>query len=263
MKSTRNRSGVEDFSGPTLGPDDPAMAPTVYAQCKYVLDFALALLVLIPAVPFVLASMVLVRLTSRGPLIYSQTRLGRFGRPFTLYKLRTMSHDCERETGPRWSTPDDPRVTPVGRVLRSTHIDELPQLWNVLRGEMSLVGPRPERPEFVSQLERTLPNYRARLSVLPGLTGLAQVQQAPDTDLDSVRRKLEFDLYYAERSSPFLDLRILLSTATGVLGIPFNATRKLFGVPNEDAVAEARRVLEVAPKADTTQDEAAPQMQPA
>jgi lipopolysaccharide/colanic/teichoic acid biosynthesis glycosyltransferase len=130
-----------------------------------------------------------------------------------------MSHDCERLSGPKWSTDDDPRVTPVGRILRRTHLDELPQLWNILRGDMSLIGPRPERPEFVGELEKVLPRYARRLDVPPGLTGLAQVNLPPDVDHESVRRKLAFDLHYAERIGPWLDLRILLGTALMFLGV--------------------------------------------
>src|SRR5207248_4660391 len=141
-------------------------------------------------------AMLLVKLTSPGPMLYTQTRLGRRGRPFTIYKIRTMLHDCESLTGPQWSTPGDTRITRVGRWLRRTHIDELPQLWNVLRGDMSLVGPRPERPEFIPELENAIPFYRDRLLVRPGITGLAQVQLPPDTDMDSVRRQLAHDIYY-------------------------------------------------------------------
>src|SRR5206468_10815773 len=137
--------------------------------------------------------MLLVRATSRGPAIFKQVRLGRGGRPYALYKIRSMAHDCERLTGPRWATAKDPRVTPLGRFLRRSHLDELPQLWNVIRGEMSLVGPRPERPEFVARLERQVPGYRERLGILPGITGLAQVQLPPDEDLDHVRRKVACD----------------------------------------------------------------------
>ena len=158
---------------------------------KPAMDRVFAAVLLVPAAPVMLVVMGLVRLTSPGPMIYRQTRLGRGGRPFTMYKIRTMIHDCERLTGARWLTPGDCRVTPIGRFLRATHLDELPQLWNILRGEMSLVGPRPERPEIVPQLERVLPAYRERLRVRPGVTGLAQVQLAPDTDLESVRRKLD------------------------------------------------------------------------
>jgi lipopolysaccharide/colanic/teichoic acid biosynthesis glycosyltransferase len=232
------------------------LGPGAYASSwKGAVDLVLALLLLVLTAPLVLAAMVLVRLTSRGPAIYAQTRLGRDGRPFVLYKIRTMAHDCERQTGPRWATPNDPRVTPLGRVLRSTHLDELPQLWNVLRGDMSLVGPRPERPEFVRQLERAIPLYRERLQVRPGLTGLAQVQLPPDVDLAGVGRKLACDVYYIRHQSLGLDLRILLSTATGVLGIPFAVARTLFRVPSSEVIRDAYHDLAAA--------EAAPQVQPA
>jgi lipopolysaccharide/colanic/teichoic acid biosynthesis glycosyltransferase len=229
-----------------------------YAACKATLDFVLAALLLIPALPLIALSMAVVKLTSRGPAFYSQTRLGRGGRPFVLYKVRTMAHDCERLTGPRWATPGDPRVTPVGRLLRATHLDELPQLFNVLRGEMSLVGPRPERPEFVAQLERAIPYYRDRMAVRPGVTGLAQVQLPPDADLTSVRHKLACDLYYVQRVSLWLDLRILLSTATGVLGIPFAVPRTLLQIPSGEAVECAYRELAAEPRAGV-----APRVQPA
>src|SRR5262249_17904057 len=156
--------------------------------------WVIGLVLLAPSAVLILYAMALVRLTSRGSAIYRQTRLGLNGRPFTIYKIRTMYHDSERLTGPQWSRPGDPRVTPIGRILRATHIDELPQLWNVLRGEMSLVGPRPERPELAAGLERELPSYRDRLAVRPGVTGLAQVQLPPDTDVESVRRKLAYDI---------------------------------------------------------------------
>ena len=151
-------------------------------------DVVIAGILMVLTAPLIFAAWALVRLTSRGPGFYSQIRLGLGGRHFRIYKLRSMAHDCERETGPRWSTRGDSRVTPFGRFLRSTHIDELPQLLNILRGDMSLVGPRPERPEIAAQLERALPCYRERLQIRPGVTGLAQVQLPPDTDLDSVRR---------------------------------------------------------------------------
>ena len=227
--------------------------PGASASAKGAVDFVLALLLLVLTAPLVLTAVVLVRLTSRGPAIYAQTRLGRQGRPFTLYKLRTMAYDCERETGPRWATPNDPRVTPLGRTLRKTHIDELPQLWNVLRGEMSLVGPRPERPEIAHQLERALPLYGERLLVRPGLTGLAQVQLPPDVDLAGVGRKLACDVYYIRHQGLGLDLRLLLSTATGVLGIPFPVARVLFRIPSGEIVAGAYQDLAAA--------EAAPQAQ--
>jgi lipopolysaccharide/colanic/teichoic acid biosynthesis glycosyltransferase len=214
-----------------------------YPACKSAVDAILAVGLFILTLPFMVVAMVLMKLTSRGPAIYRQTRVGHRGRLFTIYKIRTMVQDSERLTGPRWSLPGDPRVTPVGRFLRATHLDELPQLWNVLRGEMSLVGPRPERPEFVAQFERVIPCYRDRLLVRPGVTGLAQVQLPPDTDLNSVFSKLACDLYYVQRIGPWLDLRIILSTASAVVGIPFAVPRTLLRIPSGSAVDAAYRDL--------------------
>jgi lipopolysaccharide/colanic/teichoic acid biosynthesis glycosyltransferase len=190
-----------------------------YLTRKRPLDVALALVLLVLAAPLILLAWLLVKLTSSGPGFYRQTRLGRGGRPFTLYKIRTMRHDCERVSGPCWSGPGDPRVLGVGWFLRRTHLDELPQLWNVLRGDMSLVGPRPERPEFLPQLEQAVPHYRDRLLVRPGVTGLAQVLAPPDTDLDSVRRKLAYDRDYLRRLGFWLDLRLLVATACYLVGL--------------------------------------------
>jgi lipopolysaccharide/colanic/teichoic acid biosynthesis glycosyltransferase len=192
---------------------------------------------LVLAAPFVLIALVLVRLTSRGPAFYSQVRLGLNGRPFRIYKIRTMWHECERATGPRWSVPGDPRVTPVGRLLRATHVDELPQLWNVFRGEMSLVGPRPERPVIAAELERAIPDYAERTNVRPGVTGLAQIQLAPDTDLESVRRKLACDMHYIRSRTLGLDLRLLAGTLAHVLGVPFALTQRLLAIPSWESLA--------------------------
>lgn len=201
---------------------------------KRITDRVSAVLLLIWTSPVIMLAMLLVKLTSRGPAIYAQERLGLGGTPFTIYKIRTMTHDCERETGPTWCVPDDPRVTPIGRVLRRTHLDELPQLWNVIRGELSLVGPRPERPSIAATLELTVPRYRDRLLVRPGLTGLAQVQLEPDTDVSSVRRKLFYDLYYVRNASPWLDLRITASTFFYIAGVPASLIARVFGFPRPD-----------------------------
>jgi lipopolysaccharide/colanic/teichoic acid biosynthesis glycosyltransferase len=206
-------------------------------------DYLLAAVLLALGSPVLLVTALVVKLSSRGPVIYSQTRLGRGGRPFRIYKFRTMYHNCEQQSGPRWCMPGDPRVTPVGRFLRKTHLDELPQLWNVLRGEMSLVGPRPERPEFAGQLAKVVPLYAERLLVRPGVTGLAQVQLPADTDLASVRRKLAYDLYYVRQLGPWLDLRILLSTAFHVLGVSFAVSQRLVGVPSGPPVEGSYEVL--------------------
>jgi lipopolysaccharide/colanic/teichoic acid biosynthesis glycosyltransferase len=224
----------------------PPVAPRGpwYLPCKAVVDFVAAAILLIPAVPMILLAALLVKLTSRGPAFYTQTRLGKGGRLFTIYKIRTMIHKCESLTGPRWSIPGDPRITLVGQVLRRTHIDELPQLLNVLCGDMSLIGPRPERPEFLPELEAAFPCYRDRLLVRPGVTGLAQVQLPADSDLDSVRAKLRHDLYYIQHVGPWLDLRILVCTAFYAFGVPFSVTRRLCGVPAGAAVVASIDVPE-------------------
>jgi lipopolysaccharide/colanic/teichoic acid biosynthesis glycosyltransferase len=210
--------------------------PAWYLPYKQAVDMVAACLLLPLVVPVTLLAALVVKFTSRGPAFYLQVRVGRNGRPFKLFKLRTMVHDCERDSGPRWAGANDPRVTPFGRFLRRSHLDEFPQLWNVLRGDMSLVGPRPERPEFVAQLEGAIPGYRQRLLVRPGITGLAQVQLPADTDLDSVRRKLTYDLFYVRTMGPWLELRILTSTALKVAGVPFPTLRALFGMPRAEAV---------------------------
>jgi lipopolysaccharide/colanic/teichoic acid biosynthesis glycosyltransferase len=201
---------------------------------KSVLDFTIAIGLMVLTAPIVIIAMFLVRLTSKGWPIYYQERLGLDGRIFTIYKIRTMYNDCERLSGPRWSTPGDPRVTPIGRFLRSTHIDELPQLLNIMRGEMSLVGPRPERPMIAKQLERAMPAYGQRLSVRPGVTGLAQVLLPPDTDLESVWRKLACDLYYIDRATLWLDMRLIAATALGIVRVPLGFTSRVLGIPSSE-----------------------------
>jgi lipopolysaccharide/colanic/teichoic acid biosynthesis glycosyltransferase len=180
-------------------------------RLKGVIDMLAATMLLLLTAPVILVTALLVRATSRGPAFYTQTRVGRDGRLFTIFKIRTMVHNCESLTGPRWSIPGDPRITWLGHFLRKTHLDELPQLFNVLRGEMSLIGPRPERPEFTAKLERALPAYPERLRVKPGVTGLAQVHLPGDTSLASVRLKLAHDLFYIQQLSPGLELRILFA----------------------------------------------------
>ncbi len=202
-----------------------------FPACKALAEVAIASVLLALTAPLVLLLCVLVMATSRGPAIFKQVRLGRGGRAYHLYKIRTMVQDCERLTGPRWSTANDPRVTPLGRFLRRSHLDELPQLWNVIRGDMSLVGPRPERPEFVARLELEVPGYRGRLAVKPGITGLAQVQLPPDEQVEDVRLKVACDLCYIERMGPALDLKIILGTAFKVIGLPFEATRTILDLP--------------------------------
>jgi lipopolysaccharide/colanic/teichoic acid biosynthesis glycosyltransferase len=233
---------------PDVSSSPPALpARSWYPAVKLVLEFVLALVLLVLSIPVLLLVAVLVKLTSRGPVFYSQVRLGKNGRHFWLHKVRTMHHNCEKGTGPRWAIPGDPRITLVGRFLRRTHLDELPQLWNVLRGEMSLVGPRPERPEFVPALEEAVPHYRDRLLIRPGVTGLAQVQLPADTDLNSVRRKLAFDLYYIRHLNPWLDLRLILCTAVRMLGVPFGLLGRLFRLPRRQVVEVHYRTWRLEP----------------
>lgn len=212
-----------------------------YARWKAVFDFLMALVLSVLALPVILLAALLVKLTSRGPVFYSQTRLGIAGRPYRIYKLRTMRHNCERESGAKWAAVRDSRITPIGRLLRVTHIDELPQLFNVLKGEMSLVGPRPERPEFVPELEQAIGRYRERLKVRPGVTGLAQIQLPADVDHDSVRRKLIYDLHYINHLSLWLDLRIIASTALKMAHVPFVFSEKVLRLPGRSIVEGSAR----------------------
>jgi lipopolysaccharide/colanic/teichoic acid biosynthesis glycosyltransferase len=220
-RSTRNSEGSPA--------DNYLIAPRNwwYPPMKAALEHLLAIALLIVTSPIVLLSVLFIRLTSPGPAIYRQTRVGKDGRLFTIYKLRTMRHNCEALSGPQWAAVNDVRVTPVGRVLRATHIDEFPQLWNVLRGEMSLVGPRPERPEFVNGLQELIPYYENRLAIRPGITGLAQVKLPPDASISCVQTKVMHDLYYVQRMGPWLDLRLLFCTVFASLGIPVRMVAKV------------------------------------
>lgn len=220
----------------TLSSTDVAPIRRNYVWLKRLIELPLAIVISVFAVPIIALAAVATKLTSRGPCFFRQTRVGLHGREFRVWKIRTMVLDAEALTGPVWSVTGDPRVTPLGHFLRATHIDEFPQLLNVLRGEMSLIGPRPERPEFVVQLEWQFDNYRQRLNVRPGITGLAQMLLPPDSDTESVRLKLKHDLYYVRNMSLFLDLKILLHTAWDLV---HSISRVLFGflqLPQGDAV---------------------------
>jgi len=178
---------------------------------KRAFDVGLSAIGLLLALPLMIPVALLVKLTSRGPIIYKQSRVGRFGRPFSIYKFRTMHDDAEKD-GPVWAASVDGRTTAVGRLLRRTRLDELPQLWNILMGQMSFVGPRPERPEFVSELERDIPFYQLRHLVPPGLTGWAQIRYRYGASVDDAKRKLSYDLYYVRRYGLAFDLAICLKT---------------------------------------------------
>ena len=238
---------------PRLGKRSDGPRRKVYVDIKFVSEWAMAMLLLIAVSPLIAFLAIVVRLTSRGPAFYAQTRLGLCGRTFRILKLRTMAHNCEAATGPVWSLPGDERVTPIGRLLRDTHLDELPQLWNVLQGHMALVGPRPERPEISERIERILPDFRKRLLVRPGVTGLAQMRLPADTDLEGVRKKLAHDLYYVREMSFLLDVRIAISTAFYFLGAASQALCSALVRPYGRAV---ERRLESLADADGEQCEA-------
>jgi exopolysaccharide biosynthesis polyprenyl glycosylphosphotransferase len=184
----------------------------LYRLLRRLVDIGVALLGLLAFSALLPILALAIRLDAPGPVFYSQRRIGRGGRGFTIHKLRSMVVGAEDGTGARWSDPRDPRITRVGRFLRRTRLDELPQLLNVVRGEMSLIGPRPERPEFVSALAQQIPFYRTRLVVTPGLTGWAQVRYRYASSTQDALRKLQYDLYYIRHQSPLLDLLIVLRT---------------------------------------------------
>jgi exopolysaccharide biosynthesis polyprenyl glycosylphosphotransferase len=184
---------------------------------KRILDFMISLVVLIISLPLMLLIGLLIRLSSEGPAIYKQKRVGRFGKEFTMYKFRTMRNNAESESGPVWAKEDDPRVTAIGKWLRKSRLDELPQFLNVLKGDMSLVGPRPERPHFVQKFKQQIPLYGRRLRVRPGITGWAQVKWKYDSSLNDVKEKIRYDLFYIENRSLRMDLKILVNTLVTVL----------------------------------------------
>ena len=207
-----------------------------WSRVKVVLDFVLAAVLLVVLCPVILLLMLLVRLTSTGPAIFRQQRVGIFGRVFTMYKLRTMRIDAEFRTGAVWASEHDPRCTRLGRWMRHLHLDELPQLVNVLRGQMALVGPRPERPEFVLTLAEEIPGYLDRHCVRPGITGLAQILLPPDQDTTDVERKLAVDLYYVRTSGVGMDLRIVFFTGLRLLRIPVWLCNRVVRLPTVAAI---------------------------
>jgi len=184
---------------------------------RRILSIAISLLGLILAAPLFPLIMLAIRLDSRGPVFYMQTRVGRAGQVFRVVKFRTMRQDAEAANGPQWAGDHDPRVTRVGRFLRSSRLDEIPQLWCVLKGDMAFVGPRPERPEFIEALSREIPYYGVRHMVRPGLTGWAQVKYKYGSTMDDAREKLQYDLFYIKNASIGLDLIIMFLTVKTVL----------------------------------------------
>jgi len=187
------------------------------AAAKRLCDFSLALLGVLVTWPLLLLVALAVRLDSAGPVLFRQERTGQRGRPFTLYKFRSMRSDAEKLSGPVWASEDDPRITRVGRFIRKTRLDELPQLFNILAGSMSLVGPRPERPHFVAELAQKLPYYNQRHIVKPGLTGWAQINYPYGNTVEDALQKLQYDLFYIKYQSLLFDVSILFNTVKTVL----------------------------------------------
>ena len=200
---------------------------------KRAIDFTVSSIGLVILSPICLLIALAVKLDTPGPIFYTQVRVGinrrrprrnegppaverrradAFGRPFRIYKFRSMVTDAERNTGPVWASSEDSRITRVGKFLRRCRLDETPQLWNVMRGDMSIVGPRPERPTFVQSLTVSIPDFPKRCSALPGITGLAQVTSNYDTSVESANRKLQYDLYYLKNGRLLLDLKIMAAT---------------------------------------------------
>lgn len=188
-----------------------------YGVVKRVFDIFAAIVGIIATLPITLITSILIRLTSKGAIFYSQVRVGKDGKTFRMYKFRTMKVDAEKNTGPVWASKDDNRLTPIGSFLRKMRIDELPQFINILQGDMSLIGPRPERPLFVNQLKDQVHNYEKRLSVKPGITGLAQVRHRYDESLKDVKRKVKYDLFYIKNMNIWHDMGIVFRTVFVVL----------------------------------------------
>jgi polysaccharide deacetylase family protein (PEP-CTERM system associated) len=208
----------------------PATKRWRYFKRKYLLERIFGCILLIPACPLILFLCALVKLHSKGNALYRQTRVGYRGKTFEILKIRTMRCDAEADGEARWCTKNDPRITPIGRVIRKLHLDELPQLINVARGDMTLMGPRPERPVFVERLKRVVPGYDRRHSVLPGITGLAQINLPPDTTTADVRRKLYLDLQYIDKACLWLDFRMLIASSVRLIGVPGAIVTKLLGL---------------------------------
>lgn len=176
------------------------------------MDLIISSAIIIAFFPVWLFISIAIRLDSKGPVFYKQERVGKNGKKFMIYKFRSMIHDAESKTGPKWAQRKDPRITRAGKIIRKPRLDEVPQFFNVLKGEMSLIGPRPERPYFVEKFKREIPFYARRLGVKPGITGWAQIKGEYDTSMDNVKTKLQYDLFYLENMSLRMDLKVIINT---------------------------------------------------
>jgi exopolysaccharide biosynthesis polyprenyl glycosylphosphotransferase len=195
----------------------PELMPEWEKKLKRLMDIVVSLLILLLSVPITILTSIAIKIDSKGPIFFKQERLGQNGKPFRVFKFRSMINDAEKLTGPVWSQKNDPRVTRMGKFVRRARIDEIPQMFNVLKGEMSLVGPRPERAFFVEKLSQEIPYYKRRLKVRPGVTGWAQIKHKYDETIEDVKIKLRYDLFYIENMSIRMDFKILLRTVFVVL----------------------------------------------
>ncbi|MBI9070457.1 MAG: sugar transferase [Melioribacteraceae bacterium] len=195
----------------------PQLMPEWEKKLKRIMDIFVSIIILILTLPINIVTAFAIKYESKGPIFFKQDRMGLDEKPINIYKFRSMVNDAEKKTGPIWSMKDDPRITRVGAFIRRVRIDEIPQMINVLKGEMSLVGPRPEREYFVNKLSEEIPLYRRRLTVRPGVTGWAQVKHKYDETMEDVKTKLQYDLFYIENMSLRMDIKILLKTVFVVL----------------------------------------------
>ncbi len=211
-----------------------------YFARKYAIDRCLGIVLMVALAPLTLLLFLLVRVTSRGPGFYKQKRVGLGGAVFEIIKLRSMVSNAEEHGKAVWSSENDCRVTTLGRFLRKFHLDELPQLWNVARGEMCLVGPRPERPEICKFLAGEIDDYYERVSIKPGVTGLSQINLPADRSLRDVRKKQILDLQYLKEASFVFDARILLATALRMIGVRGSATLRTMRVYRRNLLANSK-----------------------
>jgi lipopolysaccharide/colanic/teichoic acid biosynthesis glycosyltransferase len=237
-KSPTSGYVVQGYYPPQDRHNKPQVETPKYFVRKALWMRVLAGLLLVGCSPVMLLAMLLVCLTSPGPALFRQTRLGKDGKLFEVLKIRTMYRDAEKLCGPTLCRPGDSRITPVGRSLRFLHLDELPQLINVVRGEMCLIGPRPERPEIIlrHRLRETIPGFVERTNVLPGVTGLAQINLPADQTAQCVIPKVKLDLEYIQSANASLDFRILLCTAMRMVGIRHGRAVRLLGLSRSHAV---------------------------
>jgi lipopolysaccharide/colanic/teichoic acid biosynthesis glycosyltransferase len=212
------------------------LPPRFYFSYKRGCDLFFASILVVILFPIILITAFLVWVTTFETPFYSQIRVGRLGRCFRIYKFRTIGRTYDKGLASKWSPTDDPRITRFGRFLRRTRIDELPQLWNVLKGDMSLVGPCSERPEFANILQMVIPNYHDRHIVRPGVIGLAQIVLPPDTDMSSVHRKVIYDLYYIRTMSLFLDCRLMIGSVMRVLGFSSKLIQRILWLPRKEKI---------------------------